>query len=215
MKDLVLIIIGGNSRLVSSLLELNLEKKYKKIIIISHRKFQGNTKHTIVDELDPKELDKTITKICSSNLFNYNIIISNTPPIESDFTNETTREWSMTTLKIINMISFKENINKVIFVGSCLPLLPIYHNSIYKRLKDIEMRCYFELDYHKFKKNSYIILPPLKSKNYFAKTFFLDTYQKWSLIILKELKSKNSIVYPSGLIGIITKTLFLIRFKIV
>ena len=215
MKKKELIIIGGNSILISKFLELNLNKFYRKITIISHRKYQGEIKrYNIVDCLEPQLLEKTLKAICSNNLFNYDLIVSNTPSIKSNFTKEKTREWSMTTLKVINMLSFNINIKKVIYTGSCLPLLPTYHESIYKRLKDLEMRCYINLKYHEFKKNSYIILPPLKLKKNNHINVFFETYEKWSLIIFKELNLNNSILYPSGFIGFITKILFYLRFKI-
>ena len=208
-----LIIVGGNSQLISNFLKLDLEIFYKEVFIISHRKLRSKSHHNIIENLNPNKILQTIIRICSDNLFSYDIIFSNTPPLDSDFNNEKTREWSMTILKMINTISFNKNINKAIYVGSCLPLLPLYHDSIYKRIKDLEMRCYFDLNYQDFSKNSYFILPPLKSQNKVITNLISENYQKWSLEIYKELKLKNSIVFPSGLIGLITKILFIIRFK--
>ena len=58
MKDKVLIIVGGNSKLISKLLELNLNTNFKKIIIISHRKFDGGENYEVIQFLEPKLLKK-------------------------------------------------------------------------------------------------------------------------------------------------------------
>ena len=44
-----LIVIGGNSKLVSKFLEINLDKIYRKIIIISHRKYNGVKNYEIIE----------------------------------------------------------------------------------------------------------------------------------------------------------------------
>ena len=40
-----------------------------------------------------------------------------------------------------------------------------------------------------------------------------DDYEKWAQIIKQELNLNNSIIYPMGIVGFITKILFLIKFK--
>ena len=56
MKEKVLIILGGNSTLIAKFLQTKIDKKYLKIIIISHRKYKGLLKHKIIDFLDPEYL---------------------------------------------------------------------------------------------------------------------------------------------------------------
>ena len=59
MKEKVLIIVGGNSKLISKLLEIDLNVIFKKIIIISHRKYKGNKRHEIIQFLE-QELMKGV-----------------------------------------------------------------------------------------------------------------------------------------------------------
>ena len=51
MKKNGLIIIGGNSKLISKFLNNNLYSLYQKIIIISHRKYNGNDDYEIIEFL--------------------------------------------------------------------------------------------------------------------------------------------------------------------
>ena len=88
MKDKVLIIVGGNSKLISKLLELNLNTNFKKIIIISHRKFDGGENYEIIQLLEPKLLKKTLEEIILDNYFHYYLVVSNTPPQNADFNNK-------------------------------------------------------------------------------------------------------------------------------
>jgi hypothetical protein len=213
MMEKALIIIGGNSTLISKFLKTELNIIYKKIIIISHRKYNGEANHEIIEFLDPKLLEITLNNIISNNLFDYDLIVSNTPPQNADFQNEKTREWAMVTLKVMNMFSFNHIIKKVIFTGSCLPLLPLYHESFYKKLKDIEMRYFIDLIFKNNKKHSYIILPPLRMNSDTKFNPIFDSYEKWALILREELGLNNSIVYPRGIVGFITKILFFIKFR--
>lgn len=214
MKEKVLIILGGNSKLISKLLELNLETIYKKIIIISHREYKGVTNYEIIQFLEPKLLKKTLEEIISNEYFHYSLIVSNTPPQNADFDNKKTLEWSNATQTIISMDGFNKKIRKVIFTGSCLPLLPFYHENFYKKLKNTEMTSFVNSNLKKNKKFSYIILPPLKYKNDNKINLIFDDYEKWAFKIKQELDLNNSIIFPTGIVGFITKILFLIKFKI-
>ena len=59
---------------------------------------------------------------------------------------------------------------------------------------------------------TYFILPPLKFKNIKNFNPIYDNYEKWALKLKEELGLNNSIVYPSGIVGLITKILFFIKF---
>lgn len=213
MKEKVLIIVGGNSKLISKLLEIDLNVIFKKIIIISHRKYKGNKRHEIIQFLEPRLLKKTLENIIENEHFNYKLIVSNTPPQNADFKNKKIQEWGNASKTIMNMNNLNNKIEKIIYTGSCLPLLPFYHESFYKRLKNDEMKSFINLDLKKNKKFSYIILPPLKFKNDLKFNLIFEDYEKWALIIKKELSLSNSIIYPGGIVGFITKLLFLIKFK--
>ena len=213
MKEKALIILGGNSKLISKLLEYNLFKLYKKIILISHRKYNGKLNFEIIEFLDPKLLEKTLENIISSDQFEFDLIISNTPPQNSNFQNSNTLEWSMATLKIMKMNTLTKKFRRLIYTGSCLPLLPFYHESFYKTLKNNEMKSFIKLNLRLNKNQTYIILPPLKFKSDKRINPIFDNYEKWALILKEELNYNNSIVYPRGIVGIITKILFFIKFR--
>ena len=159
MKKKALIIVGGNSKLISKFLEIDLYKLYQKIIIISHRKYNGDNNYIIIDFLNPKLLHQTLEKIISNNNFYYDLIISNTPTENADFQNKNTLEWSLAPVKVMNMNFVNKFVKKLIFTGSCLPLLPFYKERFYKKLKNNEMKSFVKLCL-KFNKNAtYFILP--------------------------------------------------------
>ena len=213
MKKKALIILGGNSRLISKFLEINLFELYKNITVISHRKYIGNSNFEIIASLNPKLLEKTLDDIVSKKQFEFDLIVSNTPPQNSNFKDPNILEWSMATLKIMQMKSLCKKFRKLIYTGSCLPLLPFYHENFYKKLKNLEMKTFIKLDLQLNKNQTYIILPPLKFKNDNNINFIFDNYEKWALKLKEELSYNNSIVYPRGIVGIITKILFFIKFR--
>ena len=204
--------LGGNSTLINNFLQTKIEKKYKKIIIISHRKYKGFSKNKIIDFLDPALLENTLKNILSDNSVEYYLIISNTPPQNADFNIKKTLDWGMSSIKVMKMHSIKDKFKKIIFTGSCLPLLPIYHKSFYKELKYLEMNTYVNLDNKYYQNFTYIILPPLRLSNH-KFNFLHDSYENWAYILKKELGLNNRIVYPKGIVGLVTKILFIIRFR--
>ena len=208
----VLIILGGNSTLVDKFLQTKIEKDYQKIIIISHRKYKGLSKHEVIDFLDPALLEDTLNNILLDNSFEYDLIISNTPPQNADFNIKKTLDWGMSAIKVMKMDSIKNKFRRIVFTGSCLPLLPLYHKSFYKELKYSEMSAYINLNNKYCQNFTYIILPPLKlSKHKFS--FLHDSYENWAYILKKELGLNNRIVYPKGIVGFVTKILFIIKFR--
>lgn len=213
MKKKILIILGGNSKLIKKLLEYDLSQIYKKIILISHRKYNGKLDFDIIEFFNPILLEKKLESIISNNKFEYDLIISNTPPQNSDFKNSIILEWSMATLKIMKNHSLNKKFRKLIYTGSCLPLLPFYHGGFYKKLKNYEMNSFIKLNLKIKKNQTYLILPPLKFKSDRRINLIFDNYEKWALILKKELGFNNSVVYPTGIVGIITKILFLMKYK--
>ncbi len=214
MKERALIIIGGNSKLISELLILKLNEKYKRTIIVTHRKYKGENCYEIIEFTEPKLIIKTLEEIMSNRHYQYDIIVSNTPPQNANFQNEKTQEWGEVPIKIMNMVSVNHFNGKILFTGSCLSLLPFYHESFYKRLKEREMRTFVNLDLNIKKKLTYLILPPLKKINKEKLNFIWDDYRKWALILREELGLDNLIVYPRGLVGLVTKILFFIKYKV-
>ena len=76
------------------------------------------------------------------------------------------------------------------------------------------MTTFIKLDLKLNKNQTYIILPPLKFKSDKKINLIFDNYEKWALILKEELGFNNSIVFPRGIVGIITKILFFIKFRI-
>tara|TARA_Y100000389_G_scaffold204208_1_gene255602 strand:- start:1039 stop:1686 length:648 start_codon:yes stop_codon:yes gene_type:complete len=212
MKKNGLIIIGGNSKLISKFLNNNLYSLYQKIIIISHRKYNGNDDYEIIEFLNPKLIKTTLEKILLNKKYYFDLIVSNTPTQNIDFKNEKTLEWGKVAIDIMNTSSINKLVRKLIYTGSCLPLLPIYHNSLYKKIKNSEMKNFVKLWLNNNQKGTYIILPPLKYKNTKKLNLIFDYYEKWALKLKEELSLNNSIVYPNGFVGIVTKVLFFIKF---
>ena len=213
MKKNGLIIIGGNSKLISKFLENDLQSLYQKIIIISHRKYNGNDGYEIIEFLNPKLVKKTLEKILSNKKFYFDLIVSNTPTQNIDLKNEKTLEWSKVAIEIMNMSSINKLVRKLIYTGSCLPLLPLYHNSLYKKIKNSEMKNFVKLWLNNNQKGTYIILPPLIYKNTKKLNLIFDYYEKWALKLKEELSLNNSIIYPDGIVGMVTKILFFIKFS--
>ena len=85
--------------------------------------------------------------------------------------------------------------------------------KFYKRLKNLEMKTFIKLDLQLNKNQTYIILPPLKFKSDNRISLIFDNYEKWASRLREELSYNNSIVYPRGIVGIITKILFLLSLE--
>ncbi len=66
MKKKILIILGGNSKLIKKLLEYDLSQIYKKIILISHRKYNGKLDFDIIEFFNPILLEKKLESIISN-----------------------------------------------------------------------------------------------------------------------------------------------------
>jgi len=212
MKQKALIIVGGNSKLVSKFLEINLYKLYQKIIVISHRKYNGDNNYEIIDFLDPKLLQQTLEKIITNDNFYFDLIISNTPTENVDFQNKDILEWSLVPIKVMNMNFVNKFVKKLIFTGSCLPLLPLYNERFYKKLKNNEMKSFVKTCLKLNQNATYFILPPLKFENVKKLNPIYDNYEKWAFKLKEELSLNNSIVYPNGIVGLITKMFFFIKF---
>ena len=75
------------------------------------------------------------------------------------------------------------------------------------------MKTFIKLDLQLNKNQTYIILPPLKFKSDNRISLIFDNYEKWASRLREELSYNNSIVYPRGIVGIITKILFFIKFR--
>ena len=75
------------------------------------------------------------------------------------------------------------------------------------------MKTYVNLDNKYYQKFTYMILPPLRLNTNNKFSLIYDNYEKWSYLLKEELGLNNSIVYPKGIVGLVTKILFFIRFK--
>jgi hypothetical protein len=188
---------------------------YEKVSLISHRHNKLKTHFEIIDSVDPKNILKVIEDLLTEKNETVDIIISNTPPQSSDFSNEKTMEWAMTAIKIMNTLSFDKRIKKIIYAGSCLSLLPLYHSSVYKNIKYLELKCFLDLKFNNFKKNSFVILPPMeKGKEKHLKLNLLkDTYTNGAKLIIKAINKDKQIIFPFGFVGFACRLLFHFRFR--
>ena len=128
-----IIFIGSNSNFVQNIIQNKyLLKNYNEIFLLSHRHYRGiETDYIVLDNLNTFEIFETIKKIVRKTKMGifWDILISNTPPQCSNFNNHVIREWSITSIKLINFLSYSSNINRVILLGSSLSFVPFLRNS--------------------------------------------------------------------------------------
>ena len=212
-----IILIGSNSNFVKNVLnEPEFLTNYNKIYLLSHRSYNGkNNKYNIVENINPFYLVNILKEIFDtySTKIKWDILVSNTPPQMSNFNDMIIKEWSFTTLKIMNYLSFSSNVNKVIFLGSCLSFVPLFNNCFYKSLKKIEFQMFHNLNFYNNNNNKicYCILPPLKPGVVGLGKFFSQDIKFWSKKIMNEFDETNKLILPSGLIGVILKTILITK----
>ena len=137
---------------------------------------------------------KVIEDLITENNENFHVIISNTPPQSSDFSNEKTMEWALCSIKIMNTLTHDKRINKVIYAGSCLSLLPLYHSSTYKSIKILELKSFIDLKFSNFKKNSFVILPPMGKGKEKKFNLLEDSYCNGAKLIIKAITKDKQII---------------------
>lgn len=207
-----LIIIGGNSQLIKEFINMDFIFSYEKVFLISHRNNKLKTNFQIIDSVDPKNTLKVIEGLITENNENFHIIISNTPPQSSDFSNEKTMEWALCSIKIMNTLTHDKRINKVIYAGSCLSLLPLYHSSTYKSIKILELKSFIDLKFSNFKKNSFVILPPMGKGKEKKFNLLEDSYCNGAKLIIKAITKDKQIIFPFGVVGFACRLLFHFRY---
>jgi len=211
-----LIVIGGNSRLVNNFLTKESNLTYKNVFLLSHRKKENKDNFNIIDCIDPLNILNVINDLLNVSSYNFDVIISNTPPQCACFLKEETMDWALISIKLMNSFSFNDRIERVVYTGSCLALIPFYHNSIYKTIKCMELTSFIGLKFNRFEKNRYVILPPMyegmKSSN--LKFIFInDTFSNGAKLISKAIGNDKMIIFPFGLLGVICKMLFYLRYR--
>ena len=211
-----IIFIGSNSSFVQDLLKLDkTQETYSKVYLISHRKYLGKKKdYVILDNIDPINIISILDPILTNteNIL-FDILVSNTPPKDCDFQNGTTKEWGLTSLKLLNYLNYSQKLNKSIFLGSSLALVPFIRKGIYKSIKKIEFLLFYELEFYQSSKLGFCLLPPLTPGVNGLGKLFSQSRNVWSKKILNEFNSNNGLIIPNGLIGIIIKFILLTKFQ--
>lgn len=211
-----IIIIGSNSKFAQKFLENNdLKKKYSKIFLISHRKYSGKTSnYNIIDNINPLHIIDIIEDILKSikNNITFDVLITNTPPKEADYTSNLVTEWGIASFKIMHFLSYSPKINLAIFLGSCLSFIPIFRNGMYKLIKKNEFTFYSDLGFKMSKKISFCILPPLYPGTNGIGRLLSQSMSYWTKRILKEFSSDAKLILPKGFIGIIVKIILIFKF---
>lgn len=210
-----IIFIGSNSNFVQDILKNKyLLKKYSKIYLLSHRKYNYNRiNKIIIENVNPFEIISVLKQIIqkSEKTVLWDILISNTPPQSLNFDDHIIREWSITSIKIMNFLSHLSNINRAIFLGSSLSFVPFLKNSKYKTIKKIEFEMFYYMGFYEEKKIGFCILPPISPGVQGIGRFFSQEQTFWTNKIIKEFDRSNKIIMPSGIIGIILKLLLIIK----
>ena len=172
-------------------------------------------KSNIIQNINPVDIIEHVKKILnlSSTDFMFDVLISNTPPKTSDYTKESIKEWGLVSLKLINFLSFNKVINKTILLGSCLSFVPFLRSGIYKAIKKIEFNFFYELHYYKSSKLAFCILPPLSPGVDGIGVYFAQSQEYWGKKIMNAFNFQTSIIIPNGLIGLILKLIFIMKFK--
>ena len=210
-----LILIGSNSNFVQNILrEPSYLTKYSKIYLISHRSYKGQDRTCeIFENINPFNLVdilKQIIDTCSATK-KWDILVSNTPPQTSNFDDIVIREWSLTTLKIMNYLSASNCVNKVIFLGSCLSFVPLFNNCFYKSLKKIEFNMFYDLKYYNYSRVGFCVLPPLRPGVVGMGKLFSQDIKFWSKKVMNEFDKSNKLILPSGVIGIVLKVILMTK----
>lgn len=207
MKKNILVLIGGNSGLVQEILQMPLSN-YDEVIVICHRKYFGKNRGRIIEHVNPFLFDETIIKVFHNPNIMFDVIVSCTPPVTSDYSDPLVREWGFTGLKLMNSLHHYENVNRFIYTGSCLSLIPYYHSSFYKRIKNLELQMFKSLTFCKKNKGLFAFLPPLDNQKGLLSKIFSEGKQEWSIKLVNELQKENRFLFPSGIKGVLMKSLF-------
>lgn len=210
-----LILVGGNSSVVQTILSKKENyQNYSNVYLLCHRKYNGvKIKSELIENIDPLFIIKLFNDILSLETKEkiFDVLISNTPTKNLNLKNNTTLEWSLSSIKLMNYLFSSERVNRVIFLGSVISFVPFYKNGLYKSIKKIEFYCFYELGYFKSNKMAFCILPPLRPGVNGLGMLFSQSKEKWAQRIIKEFYTNKSIIMPSKLIGIILKIILLTK----
>ncbi len=211
-----IIIIGSNSKFTKSFLNIkDIEKKYSKFFLISHRKYNGKISNfNIIQNVNPLYIIEIVENILNStdNHEKFDVLVTNTPPKDANYSSDLVFEWALTSFKIMNLLSYSSKINLAIFLGSCLSFIPLFRNGIYKSIKKNEFVFYNELGFDMSKNISFCILPPLDPGTKGIGKLFSEPMSFWSKKILEEFNSCNKLILPTGILGLIIKIIIFLKF---
>lgn len=210
----VIFLVGANSKFIQEFVHrFKLNNSYDAIYYVSHRKYMHKVndkkeftlKFTSTDNF----LDQ-LDNILKNNVDFADFIFSNTPTRINNFT-ENTKEWAELPSLFIDKIAYFNNINRCVFLGSTLSIVPIIKNTQYKIIKRNEFNKYLVYKNLLQDKVAYLMLPPIDDKIKGIGYLFKESKSLWLDIAYKSLSSKESLVIPTGLNGILVKILLLFK----
>ncbi len=205
----IIFLIGANSNFIQELInEYDLTTFYDKIIYVSHRPYNftlSNKKESFVNFSSREDMYKELSSMTYAKN-SIDILFSNTPTNLKEM-NDRTLEWAKYPRVFMQDICKLNNINRCIYLGSTLALVPIIKDSLYKRLKRREFSEYIKFR-DTFKGNvCYILLPPIDDNLTGIGYLFKEQKIYWINEVMKSLNTKDKIIIPRGLNGILTRIL--------
>ncbi len=214
-----IILIGGNSAIVQSIIKSKLIlNQYDEVIIICHTKYRGGVDNlTIMDNINPISASSLVLEYINqaSRDLHFDLIISNTPTNETAYCDDKTLEWGLLSARLLPALSRNSHVNRALFLGSSLALIPFYHGSLYKRLKQMEFSIYQKFCIPGNGKIAYFLLPPIAGSNGLVGLgrIFAQPREIWINNILSALTSNRELIVPKGLVGVVCRIFLLWRNK--
>ncbi len=206
-------LIGANSNFIQDLIKENdLTASYDKIIYVSHRPYKyklRNKKECLLNFISRDEFYKKLSATISNENI-VDILFSNTPTSLNNM-NDETYDWSIFPIEFMENINNYKNINRCIYLGSTLSLVPVIRNSTYKRIKKYEFEKYVKLREKLESKVCYFLLPPIDTNINGIGYLFKEEKSYWIHEVIKSFDTRTKTIIPEGLNGILVKILLLFK----
>ena len=209
----IIFLIGANSNFIQEFInEYDLSTLYDKIVYVSHRPYNyslSNKKESFINFLSREDIYNELSSLTYTNN-SIDILFSNTPTNLIEM-NDKTLEWAQYPKVFMKDIINLKNINRCIYLGSTLALVPIIKDSLYKRIKRSEFKEYIKLRGSFRNKVCYFLLPPIDDNLTGIGYLFKEKKIYWINEVMKSLNTKDKIIIPRGMNGILTRILLLFK----
>ncbi len=213
-----IVFVGANSRIVQTILSTQQIAKYRAVYLISHRPYHGIDRgcYNVIDGVAPLHIISVIEKIFNneSSGTKFDLLLGNTPPQNADYLNPTTMEWALVSIKIMNFLASSPKVNKTIFLGSCLALIPLFRSSTYKSIKYLEYATYRLLYRHNKNNIKFCLLPPLTPGVSGLGKYFAEPTSRWAYKLISHFESQPTLILPDGVVGGILRLLIALDLRL-